>query len=205
MRANPDDRIVINEVSIGGCLITAWNVVAEFLRLRGNSQLIVVVRRASCSWVGCSRSSSHITLLIVEPGAQDHRCAPLWMTTVRTGTAYPSETSRRRSTMPWVHKDESQRFPPSWRVSINVWSSDIWSRIEKNASRRDQSYVNTWHMVFRLVRTIAWSSSHTSSIDVLCYWDWLLFFFGIFLGCLRYVPWDFSECPRCGSILSTYS
>jgi hypothetical protein len=30
-------------------------------------------------------------------------------------------------------------------------------------------------------------------------------FFGIFLGCLRYVPWDFSECPRCGSILSTYS
>jgi hypothetical protein len=91
VRANPDDQVVVNEVSIGGrvglsigsvvagCLTAAWNVVAEFLRLRGNSMPIVVVRRASCSWAGCSRSSSHTTLLIVEPGAQDRHHTPLFL------------------------------------------------------------------------------------------------------------------------------
>jgi hypothetical protein len=121
VRANPDDWVVIDEVpidghvrpSIGsvvpGCLIAAWNVVAEFLRFWGNSKPIVVVRRAFCSWVMCSRSLSCTTLLIVEPGAQDHRRAPLWTMTFQTGTGCPSGASHRRSTMPWVHKDESQR------------------------------------------------------------------------------------------------
>jgi hypothetical protein len=159
VRANPDDRVVVDEVTIGGhvgpsirsvvtgCPIAAWNVVAEFLRLWGNSKPIVVVRCSSYCWAGCSRSSSCTTLLIVEPGAQDHRHAPLWMTTFRTWTAGPLETSRRRSMMSWVHKDESQRFPPTWRVSVDVWSSDIWSMIGGNTSQRDQSHVNTRHEV----------------------------------------------------------
>jgi hypothetical protein len=61
LRANPDDRVVINGVPIGGrdglsigfvvagCLMTAQNVVAEFLRPRWNSKSKVVVRRSSCS------------------------------------------------------------------------------------------------------------------------------------------------------------
>jgi hypothetical protein len=114
MRANPDDWVVVDEVPIGGhvgastgsvvtgCLTTAWNVVVEFLRLRGNSKPIIVVSHASCSWVGCSRRRSSYS---------DHRRVSLWMTTFRTGTACPSETSRRKSTMSWVHKDESQCSP----------------------------------------------------------------------------------------------
>jgi hypothetical protein len=137
VRVNPDDRVIVDEVSIGGrvrpsigsvvasWLTATWNVVTEFLRLRGNSKPIIVVCRASCSWAGCSRSSSYITLLIVEPGAQDRRRAPLWMTTFRTEIACPSGTSRRRSTMSWVHKDESQHFTPTWCVFVDVWSSDI--------------------------------------------------------------------------------
>jgi hypothetical protein len=70
VRANPDDWVVIDEVIIVGrvgpsirsvvavCLIDAWNVVTEFLRLWGNSKSIVVVPHASCWWVGCSRFSS---------------------------------------------------------------------------------------------------------------------------------------------------
>jgi hypothetical protein len=81
VRANPDDRVVVDEVLIGGrvgpsirsvvagCLTAAWNVVAEFWRLRGNSKSIIVVRRASCSWAGCSRSSPCTTFLIIELGA----------------------------------------------------------------------------------------------------------------------------------------
>jgi hypothetical protein len=91
-----------------------------------------------------NRSSSCVTLLVREPGAQDRHHTSLWMTTFRSVTACPSGTCRR-STMPWVHKDEFQRFPPTWRASVNVWSSDIWSRIGGNASRRDQSHVNTRH------------------------------------------------------------
>jgi hypothetical protein len=123
VRANPNNRVVVDEVPISGhvgpsigsviagCLTAVWNVIAEFLRLQGNSKLIVVLRRTSCSWAGCSRSSLCTTLLIVELGAQDRRHAPLWMMTFRTGTACPLKTSHRRSTIPWVHKDESQCFP----------------------------------------------------------------------------------------------
>jgi hypothetical protein len=134
VRANPDDQIVVNEEPISGrvgpsigsvvagCLTAGWYVVAEFLRLWGNLKPIIVVRRASCSWAVCSRSSSCTTLLIVESGAQDrhhaplflllnrvlkivvvcrssysdHRRVPLWMTTFRTGIACPSGTSRHR-------------------------------------------------------------------------------------------------------------
>jgi hypothetical protein len=87
VRANPDDRIVVDVVSIGGhvrpsigsvvagCLTAAWNVVTEFLRSRGNSKSIIimcrvphflfvrgvlkiiVVHHSSYCWAGCSRSS----------------------------------------------------------------------------------------------------------------------------------------------------
>jgi hypothetical protein len=69
LRANPDDRVVIDGVPIGGrvgpsigfviasCLMTAWNVIVGFLRLRWNSKLMVIVRRSFCSWAGCARSS----------------------------------------------------------------------------------------------------------------------------------------------------
>jgi hypothetical protein len=146
------------------------------------------------SWVGCSRLSLCITLLIVESGAQDHRRATLGMMMFRIGTAHPSGTSRRRSIMSWVHKDESQCFPPTWHASVDVWSLDIWCRIRGNASQRDQSHMNTRHRVFRLVWALTWSKSPTSSIYVLCYWDWLFSLsFQIFSGCLRDVPWDFSD------------
>jgi hypothetical protein len=61
VRVNLDDRVVVDKVSISGrvrpsieyvvagCLTAAQNVVAELLRLRGNSKSIVVMRRASCS------------------------------------------------------------------------------------------------------------------------------------------------------------
>jgi hypothetical protein len=153
-----------------------------------------------------NRLSSCVALLVHELGAQDRCRALLWMTTFWTGIVCPSGTSRRRSTMPWVHKDESQRFPPSWCASIDVWSSDIWTRIGGNRSRRDQSHVNTRHKVFRLVRALVWSNSPTPSIDVLCYWDWLFSIsFGIFPGSLGDVFSLFSACPRCGSIISIYS
>jgi hypothetical protein len=71
------------------------------------------VCHASCLWARCSRSSSCTTVLIVEPGAQDRRRAPLWMMTFWTGTACSSETSHHRSTLPWVYKDKSQRSPLS--------------------------------------------------------------------------------------------
>jgi hypothetical protein len=68
-RANPDGRVVDGvpiggrvepsiEFVVAGCLTVTWNVVAEFLRPRGNSKPIIAVRRSSCCWVGCSRSSS---------------------------------------------------------------------------------------------------------------------------------------------------
>jgi hypothetical protein len=70
LRANPEDRVVIDGVLIDGCagllirfiiagwLTATWNVVVEFLRPQGNSKPIVIVHRSSCSWAGCSRSSS---------------------------------------------------------------------------------------------------------------------------------------------------
>jgi hypothetical protein len=73
----------------------------------------------------------------------DRRRVPLWMTTFRTVTACPSRTSCRRSTVSGVHNDESHHFPSSWRTSVDVWLSDIWSRIGENVSRRDQSHMNT--------------------------------------------------------------
>jgi hypothetical protein len=115
VRANPDDRVVIDEVPIGGCI--------------GPSIRFFVV----------SFSEGHLKhgRWVLESGAQDRRHIPLflllsrvlkivvvrhssyldrrrvllWMTTFRTGTACPSRTSCRRSMMSWVHKDESQRFP----------------------------------------------------------------------------------------------
>jgi hypothetical protein len=91
LRANSEGRVVVDGLTIDGhaglsigfvvtgCLTVAWNVVTEFLRRRGNSKSIVVVGRSSCCWVGCSRSSSCVALLVLEPGAQDHRLLPPWL------------------------------------------------------------------------------------------------------------------------------
>jgi hypothetical protein len=217
VRANPDDRVVIDEVPIvgcvgpsirsviAGCLTATWNVVVEFLRHRGNSKPIVVVHHASCSWAGCSRLSLCTTLLIVEPGAQDRRRVPLWMTTFWTWTACPSGTSHCRSMMPWVRKDESQRFPPTWRASVDVWSSDIWSMIGRNASRWDQSHVNTMHEV------LDWFGSSRGVIAIRP----VLMYYAIEIGSSLFLSGSFevfSEflgvfrgCPRCGTIISIYS
>jgi hypothetical protein len=74
VRANPDDRVIINEVLIGsharpsigfviaGCLTIALNVVAEFLRPRWNSKSMVIMRHSYCFWAGCSRSSASSTM-----------------------------------------------------------------------------------------------------------------------------------------------
>jgi hypothetical protein len=74
LRANPNDWVVVDGVLIYGragpsigfvvavCPTAAWNVVAELLRPRGNSKSIVVVRRSSCFWVGCSRLSSSLVV-----------------------------------------------------------------------------------------------------------------------------------------------
>jgi hypothetical protein len=85
VRTNLDNRVVIDEVPIGGhvgpsigsvvagCLTATWNMVAEFLRLWGNSMLIIVVswvikivivHQSSYCWARGSRSSSCTTLLI---------------------------------------------------------------------------------------------------------------------------------------------
>jgi hypothetical protein len=173
-----------------------------------------------------SRSSSCVALLVHESGAQDcchaplfllfsrvlkivimrrssysdHRHVPLWMTTFWTGTACPSRTSHRRSTMPWVHKDEPQRFPPSWHASVDVWSSDIWSRIGGNISRWDQSHVNTRH------EFLDWFGPSRGVITlrlVLMYYAieigsslFLLGSFRIFRGCHLDVFWILLEMSR---------
>jgi hypothetical protein len=76
VRVNLNDRVVIDEVPSSGCvgpligsvvascLTAAWNVVAEFLRLRGNLKPIIVTHHSSYCWVGCSRSSSCAALFI---------------------------------------------------------------------------------------------------------------------------------------------
>jgi hypothetical protein len=168
--------------------MAAWNVVAEFL---SRVLKIVIAHHSFYFWAGSSRSSSCTALLILEPGAQDYRHAPLWMMTFRTGIACLSGTSYRRSMMPWVHKDKSQRFPPTWRASVNIWSSDIWSRIGGNASRWDQSHVNTRHEV------LDWFGLSCGVIALRP----VLMYYAIEIGSSLFL----SGCPRCGSTLSIYS
>jgi hypothetical protein len=96
LRANMDDQVVIDGVPIGGhvgpsigfviagCLTTAWNVVAEFLRHRWNMKPMVIVRRFSCSWVGWSR-------LLSSPAVND---------SVPNKNHMSVKNSHRRSTAP---------------------------------------------------------------------------------------------------------
>jgi hypothetical protein len=158
LRANLDDRIVIDGVSIVGHprlsigfvvasrLTAAWKVVAEFLRPRGNSKSIVVVRRSSSSWVGCSRSSS-----CSWAGCSRSSSSSAVNDSVPNRNHTSVRNFYRRPTEPWVHQNESQRFHLTWCASVDSRSSDSWRRNEGNASRRNQSYVN---MRFRLVQTL---------------------------------------------------
>jgi hypothetical protein len=203
LRANPEDWVVVDGVPIGGhvgpsissvvagWLTVAWNVVAEFLRLRGNSKPIIIVHHTSYSWAECSRSSSCTTLLIVEPGAQDRRRASLWMMMFRTGTACPSGTSHHRSTMSWVHKHESQHFLHSWCASVDVVSLDIYSRIRGNASQRYQSHVNTRHEV------LDWFRLSPGVIVIRP----VLMYYAIEIDSSLFLL----RCPRCEFTLSIYS
>jgi hypothetical protein len=157
--------------------MATWNVVAEFL---SRVLKIVIAHHSSYS---------------------DRHRVPLWMTTFWTRIACPSGTSRRRSTMSWVHKDESQRFPPSWRASVDIWSSDILSRIGGKVSRWDQSQVNTRYEV------LDWfEPSH--EVIVL---HTVLMYYAIEIGSSLFLSssfrdfQDFLHCLRCGSILSIYS
>jgi hypothetical protein len=70
VRANPNDRVVVDEVLIGGRIGPSIRFfVASFIDGR--------LKRGRRVLESCSRSSSRTTLLIVEPGAQDHRRALL--------------------------------------------------------------------------------------------------------------------------------
>jgi hypothetical protein len=212
VRVNPDDRVVIDEVPIGGhvrpsirsvvasCQTTVWNVVAEFLRLRGNSNPIVVVRRAFCSWV-----------------AQDRRHTPLFLLLSRMLKIVVVRHCERRCSEQELHAHrellvvDSRRHefirmnlsasPPTWRASVDVWSSDTWSRIGGNTCQRDQSHVNTRHEIldwFRpsrrviVLRPVLMYSAIEIGSSI-----FLLGSFGVFSG--------FSGWPRYRSILSIYS
>jgi hypothetical protein len=197
VRANPDDRVVIDEVPIGGhvgpstgsviagCLTAAWNVVAEFLRIRGNSKLIIVVRRISCSWARCSRSSSCATVNDYFP---NRKCMPIGNFSSLIHDAMSSQ-------------GRISALPPTWRTSVDVWSLDTWSRIGGNASQRNQSHVNTRHEV------LDWFGPSRRVIalrPVLMYYAIEIgssLFLSESLGVFR----GFLGCPRCESILSIYS
>jgi hypothetical protein len=149
VRANLDNRVVIDEVPIGGHVGPSIRFfMASFSdgRLKRGRRVLesgAQDRRRAPLFLLLSRVLKIV--VVCHSSYSDRRRVSLWMTMFRTGIACLSGTSCRRSTMPWVHKDESQRFPPSWRASLDVWSSDIWSRIGGNASRWDQSHVNTRH------------------------------------------------------------
>jgi hypothetical protein len=151
VKANLDDRVVIDEVPIGDRVgpSTRFFVTSfSYGRLKRGRRVLesdAQDRRRTpffllLSWV--------LKIVVVRRSSySDRRRVPLWIMTFWTGTACPSRTSRRRSTMPCGHKDESQRFLPTWRASVDVWSSDIWSRIRENISQRHQSHVNTKYEV----------------------------------------------------------
>jgi hypothetical protein len=114
-RANPDDQIVVDEVPISDCVgPLIWFFVASFSdgHLKCGRRVLessAQDRRRTQLFLLLSRV---LKIIIVHRSSySDRRRVPLWMTTFRTGTACPSGTYRRRSTMPWVHKDESQCFP----------------------------------------------------------------------------------------------
>jgi hypothetical protein len=158
VRANPHDRVVINEVPIGGHVGPS---IRFFVATFSHGHLICGRRVLESSAQDCHRAplflllSQVLKIIVVRCSSySDHRRVTLWMTMFRTTIAYPSGTSHRISTMPWVHKDESQRFPHTWCVSIDIQSLDIWSRITGNTSRWDQSHVNTRHEILYWFRPL---------------------------------------------------
>jgi hypothetical protein len=121
IRANLDDRVVIDGVLIGSragssikfvvtdCLTTAWNIVAEFSRPRWNLKPIVVVHHSSCSWVECSRSSSSP---VVNDSVPNRNRIFLRNFSLYIHGAISS---------PWW----ISALPPFWHAYIDVLSSDI--------------------------------------------------------------------------------
>jgi hypothetical protein len=81
---------------------------------------------------------------------------------------------------------------------VDVVSSDIWSRIRGNVSRRDQSHINTRHEV------LDWFGPSRGVIALRLVLMYYVIEIGsplFLLGCFGV----FSDCPRCGSIISIYS
>jgi hypothetical protein len=195
VRANSDDRVVVDEVPIGGRVGPSIRFfVASFSdgRLkRGRWVLESGAQDRRCAQLFLLLSWVLKIIVVRHSSYSDRRHVLLWMTMFRTGTAYPSRTSHRRSTMSWVHKDESQRFPPTWRVSVDVWSSNIWSMIGGNASRWDQSHVNTRHEV------LDWFEPSRGVIVIRP----VLMYYAIEINSSLFLPGS----ARCGSILSIYS
>jgi hypothetical protein len=146
-----DDRVVVDEVPIGGRVGPSIKFfVASFSdgRLkRGHWVLESGAQDRRCAPLFLLLSRVLKIVVVHRSSYSDCRRAPLQMMTFWIGIACPSRTYHHRSTMPWIYKDESQHFSPTWRTSVDVWSSYIWSRIGGNISRRDQSHVNTRHEV----------------------------------------------------------
>jgi hypothetical protein len=206
VRANPDDRVVVDEVLISGrvvpsirffvasfFLMTAWNVVVEFLN---RVVKIVIVHHSSYCWAGCSRSSSCAALLIQIVIV----CRCEWWCSEQ-------ELHARRKLLvvdPRCHKFTRMILSASLyltrlcrRLIVRYLEYD---QRERKLARSSSCEHKTRR--FRLVRALAWSNSPTSSIDVLCYWDW---FFSLSFGNFQVFSPGFSGCPRCGYIISIYS
>jgi hypothetical protein len=141
VRANLDDRVVVDEVSIGGHVGPSIRFfVASFFWWPLETW-------SPSSWIGCARSSPRTTLLIVESGAQDRRRAPLFLFRSSSCAALNDDVPNRncmpvRNFSSQIHDAMSSQgwisaLPPIWRASVNVWSSDTCSRIRGNASRWD--------------------------------------------------------------------
>jgi hypothetical protein len=115
-----------------------------------------------------------------------------------------------------ILNSDKQYDEQSYSVVVDIWSSDTWSRIGGNTSRRDQSHVNTRHEV------LDWFGDSRGVIDI----HLVLMYYAIKIGssffrdlsgpsrgCFPDCPQDvmgmffssFSPCPRCESIISIYS
>jgi hypothetical protein len=124
VRANLDNRVVIDEVPIGGHVGPSIRFfMASFSdgRLKRGRRVLesgAQDRRRAPLFLLLSRVLKIV--VVCHSSYSDRRRVSLWMTMFRTGIACLSGTSCRRSTMPWVHKDESQCFPlPSAPLSTS--------------------------------------------------------------------------------------
>jgi hypothetical protein len=162
--------------------MAAWYVVVEFL---SRVLKIIVTHHSSYCWAGCSRSSSCAALLIQIVIV----CRCEWW-------RFEQELHAHRGFLvvdPRCHEfiRTNLSAPPTWRVPVDVWSSDIFSRIRGNASRWDQSHMNIWHEV------LDW---YGPSCEVIVQCP-VMMYYAIEIDSSLFL----SGCPRCGYVISIYS